>query len=118
VSTDLSQGGARESVSAPVLFANDSASLSRSAVIQLHALLPRLLAHGATAVINGYASTPGSALANYNLSYERASAVAAYFESNGVPASSLIVVGHGASDPVAAGDSGRNRRVIIVIAAS
>jgi outer membrane protein OmpA-like peptidoglycan-associated protein len=44
--------------------------------------------------------------------------VAAYFESNGVPASSLIIVGHGASDPVAAGDSGSNRRVIIVIESS
>jgi outer membrane protein OmpA-like peptidoglycan-associated protein len=117
VSADLSQGGGRESASAPVLFANASASLSRSAVAQLHALLPRLLAPGATAVINGYASTTGSALTNYNLSYARASAVAAYFESNGVPVSSLIIVGHGASDPVAAGDSGRNRRVVIVIEA-
>ncbi len=117
VSADLSQGGGRESASAPVLFANASASLSRSAVAQLHALLPRLLAPGATAVINGYASTTGSALTNYNLSYARASAVAAYFESNGVPVSSLIIVGHGASDPVAAGDSGSNRRVVIVIEA-
>lgn len=118
VSADLSQGGTRESVSAPVLFANERASLSRSAVAELHALLPRLLAAGATAVINGYASVPGSALTNYNLSYARAAAVAAYFESNGVPASSLIIVGHGASDPVAAGDSGSNRRVTIVIEAS
>lgn len=118
VSADLSQDGTRESVSAPVLFANDSASLSHSAVAQLHALLPRLLAPGATAVINGYASAPGSALTNYNLSYSRASAVAAYFESHHVPVSSLIIVGHGASDPVGAGDSGSNRRVTIVIEAS
>ena len=44
--------------------------------------------------------------------------MAAYFESHGVPASSLIIVGHGSSDPVAASDSGSNRRVIIVIQAS
>ena len=44
--------------------------------------------------------------------------MAAYFESNGVPASSLIIVGHGASDPVPGGDSGSDRRVIIVIEAS
>jgi len=118
VSADLSQGGIQESASAPVLFANDSASLSRRAIAQLHALLPRLLAQGATAVINGYASAPGSALTNYNLSYARASAVAAYFETNGVPASSLIIVGHGASDPVPGSDSGSDRRVIVVIEAS
>jgi outer membrane protein OmpA-like peptidoglycan-associated protein len=44
--------------------------------------------------------------------------VAAYFESTGVPVSSLIIVGHGTSDPVAAGDSGNNRRVTIVIESS
>lgn len=118
VSADLSQDGPPESTSAPVLFGNDSASLSRSATAQLNALLPRLLSAGVSAVINGYASAPGSALTNYNLSYARASAVAAYFEHRGVPASSLIIVGHGASDPVAVGDSGSNRRVVIVIESS
>jgi outer membrane protein OmpA-like peptidoglycan-associated protein len=38
-----------------------------------------------------------------------------FFEADGVPASSLAVVGHGESDPVAAGGSGKNRRVIVVI---
>ena len=84
-----------------MLFANDSAILSPSAVAQLTALLPRLRGAGVTAVINGFASTPGTALANYTLSYDRAAMVASFFESRGVPASSLIIVGHGASDPVA-----------------
>ena len=48
------------------------------------------------------------------LSYDRASAVAAFFESRDVPAASLIIVGHGAGDPVASGGSGLNRRVTIV----
>ena len=103
--------GAPNFVSAPVLFANASAALSPRAIAQLTALLPRLRRAGVTAVINGFASTPGTAEVNYTLSYDRASAVAAFFESHGVPATSLIIVGHGASDPVASGDSGLNRRV-------
>ena len=115
VSGDLSQNAMPESTSAPVLFANDSATLLPSAVAELTRLLPQLLAAGVTAVINGYASTPGTAEINYTLSYERAAAVAAFLESHGVPASSLIIVGHGASDLVAPGSSGLNRRVIVVI---
>jgi len=118
VTAGLSQGGRRDSVSAPVLFANASAVLSPRAVAQLTALLPRLHGAGVTAVINGFASAPGTAEMNYTLSYERASAVAAFFESRGVPAASLIIVGHGAGDPVVSGGSGLNRRVTVVIEAS
>jgi outer membrane protein OmpA-like peptidoglycan-associated protein len=115
VSTDLGQGGIHESASAPVLFANDSAALSPSAVAQLTLLLPQLREAGVTAVINGFASTPGTALANYALSYGRASVVASFFESHGIPASALIIVGHGASDLIGAGSSGANRRVTVVV---
>jgi outer membrane protein OmpA-like peptidoglycan-associated protein len=115
VSADLGQGGIHESASAPVLFANDSAALSPSAVTQLTPLLPQLRETGVTAVINGFASTPGTALANYTLSYDRAAMVASFFESHGIPASALIIVGHGASDLIAAGNSGANRRVTVVI---
>jgi outer membrane protein OmpA-like peptidoglycan-associated protein len=98
-----------------VLFANDGAALSPSAVAQLNPLLPQLRGAGVTAVINGFASTPGTALANYALSYGRASMVGSFFESHGVPASALIIVGHGASDLIAGGSSGANRRVTVVI---
>jgi outer membrane protein OmpA-like peptidoglycan-associated protein len=118
VSADLSQGGERDSVSAPVLFGNASAALSPKAAAQLSTLLPRLRGAGVTAVINGFASTPGTAEMNYTLSYERASAVAAFFEARGVPADSLIIVGHGAGDTVASGASGLNRRVTVVIETS
>jgi outer membrane protein OmpA-like peptidoglycan-associated protein len=118
VSAGLSQGGTHDSVSAPVLFANASAALSRRAVAQLTALLPRLRGAGVTAVINGFASTTGGAEMNYTLSYERASAVAAFFEARGVRAASLIIVGHGAGDPVGSGGSGLNRRVTVVIETS
>lgn len=111
VSADLSQGAGRgDLVSVPVLFGNDSYALSAGAVGELRRLLPRLREAGTIAVINGYASTPGTAQANYVLSFERATAVAHFFESQGVPAASLIIVGHGAS-----GTSGANRRVLVVI---
>jgi outer membrane protein OmpA-like peptidoglycan-associated protein len=115
VSAGLGQGGIHESAPAPVLFANDSAALSPSAVAQLTALLPQLREAGVTAVINGFASTPGTALANYTLSYDRAAVVASFFESHGIPPSALIIAGHGASDLIAAGSSGANRRVTVVV---
>jgi outer membrane protein OmpA-like peptidoglycan-associated protein len=115
VSAGLGHRGTRESVSAPVLFANNSAALSPTAVAHLTTLLPQLRAAGVTAIINGFTSTPGTALTNYTLSYERAANVASFLESNGVPRSSLIIVGHGASDLIAPGNSGQNRRVTVVI---
>jgi outer membrane protein OmpA-like peptidoglycan-associated protein len=115
VSAGLGQGGIHESASAPVLFANNSAALSPSAVAQLTPLLPQLRGAGVTAVINGFASTPGTALSNYTLSFARAAMVASFFESHGIPASALIIAGHGASDLISAGNSGANRRVTVVI---
>jgi len=114
VSADLSQDARPESVSAPVLFANGSASLRPGAVRQLTRFLARLREAGVTAVINGYASTPGPAGANYALSYRRAANVASFFEARGIPGSALVIVGHGASDLIAPGTSGLNRRVTVV----
>ena len=76
VSADLSEHRPRDSVSAPVLFGNNSYALSPAAVGSLRQLLPKLRKPGVTAVNNGYASTPGTAEANYFLSFERATAVA------------------------------------------
>ena len=115
VSADLSQSVPPESVSSPVLFANGSAALLPSAVRQLTKLLPQLRGAGVTVVINGYASMPGTADLNYMLSYQRAASVGSFFESQGIPESSLIIVGHGASDLFAPGSSGLNRRVTVVI---
>jgi OOP family OmpA-OmpF porin len=116
VSADLSQGAEQgDSVSAPVLFGNNSYALSAAAVSELTRLLPRLREAGVTAVINGFASAPGTAEANYLLSFERATSVAHFFESHEVPESSLIIVGHGATDLTGSGASGANRRVLVVI---
>ena len=115
VSADLSQGAMNDLVSAPVLFGNDSYALAPAAISVLKELLPKLREPRVTAVINGYASTPGTAEANYILSFQRATAVARFLEANGIPESSLIVLGHGATDVVGSGTSGANRRVLVVI---
>ena len=115
VSADLSEHRPRDSISAPVLFGNNSYALSPAAVGSLRQLLPRLREPGVTAVINGYASTPGTAEANYFLSFERATAVARWLEAHGIPESALVIVGHGASDVIGPGASAANRRVLVVI---
>lgn len=116
VSADLSRGAAgSDSVSEPVLFGNNSYALGPAAVSSLTHMLPKLRQPGVTAVINGYASTPGTAEANYILSFERATAVARWLETHGVPEPALIIVGHGAADVTGSGASGANRRVLVVI---
>jgi len=115
VSADLNQDGLSDSISEPVYFGNDSYRLSPAAVEALTKLLPQLREPRVTAVINGYASTPGTAQANYVLSFERATAVARWLEAHGVPESALVIVGHGASDVVGSGASAANRRVLVVI---
>lgn len=104
-----------EPLSGSVLFANNSAVLLPGAARVLAPLVALLRPPGVTAVVNGYASTTGSASRNYSLSQARATAVAQFFEAHGIPASSLLAVGHGASDLVAPGPSGANRRVVVVI---
>jgi outer membrane protein OmpA-like peptidoglycan-associated protein len=116
VSAGLSQAEVVTSdVSRAILFSNNSSTLTPTAARLLTSLVTLLRQPGAFAWINGYASTPGSNRTNYFISYARAAQTALFFEAHGVPAASLTVVGHGASDPVAAGGSGSNRRVVVVI---
>jgi outer membrane protein OmpA-like peptidoglycan-associated protein len=115
VTVGLSREVETESLSGAALFANNSARLTSGAARVLTPLIAPLREAGAAAVINGYASTPGSSEANYLLSYARATAVASFLEAHGIAASALEIIGHGASDLVAAGPSGANRRVVVVI---
>jgi len=115
VTLGLRQKVVTETLSGPALFANNSARLLPGAARVLASVIAPLRQAGAAAVINGYASTPGSSERNLRLSYARAAAVAAFLEAQGVPPSSLDIVGHGASDLVAPGPSGANRRVVVVI---
>jgi outer membrane protein OmpA-like peptidoglycan-associated protein len=111
----LSQKPVADVLSGPALFANNSAQLGPGAARVLIPLIEPLQVTGAAAVINGYASSPGTPATNYQLSYARANAVAVFLEAHGVPASSLAIVGHGSIDLVADGPSGANRRVVVVI---
>jgi outer membrane protein OmpA-like peptidoglycan-associated protein len=101
--------------SGQALFANNSATLRPAAARVLAPIITVLRRPGASGVVNGFASTPGSGQHNQVLSQERASAVARYLEARGIPRSSLVVVGHGASNLGGPGFSGANRRVVVVI---
>ena len=101
--------------SGQALFANNSARLGPAAARVLGRILSELRRPGASGVVNGFASAPGSEHHNLVLSQERALAVAAYLEARGIARSSLVVVGHGAGDLVAPGASGHNRRAVVVI---
>jgi outer membrane protein OmpA-like peptidoglycan-associated protein len=115
VSDGLSQHLDTEDLSGPALFANNSATLLASAADTLAPLVGPLSRPGACGVINGYASVPGSARRNQDLSLARAAAVARFLEARGVPATCLLVAGHGATSQFGSGDQGDNRRVVIVI---
>jgi outer membrane protein OmpA-like peptidoglycan-associated protein len=115
VSSGLTERVISETLSGSVLFPNDSARLLPGASAELVPLLAQLRRPGATGVVNGFASTPGSASRNHALSEARAAAVASFFESHGVSAFSLLVVGHGATDLVGPGPAAANRRVVVVI---
>jgi outer membrane protein OmpA-like peptidoglycan-associated protein len=115
VTAGLSQTMVPETLSPPVLFAAGGTALLPEARHVLTPLITALRRPGAVAVINGYAYAAGSAHRDYKLSLARAAAVARFFEDHGIPASSLVVVGHGASrlvTPRAAGPNGQVRVVI------
>ena len=115
VAESLSGHVVSEAHSGQALFANNSAVLRPAAARVLTPVVSGLRHAGATAVVNGFASTPGGRRHNQNLSQHRAWVVARYLEARGIPRSSLIVVGHGSSNLVAPGSSGDNRRVVVVI---
>jgi outer membrane protein OmpA-like peptidoglycan-associated protein len=115
VSDGLTARQVTETVSGSALFANDSMTLLPAAARVLTPLLAQLRRPGATAVINGYASAPGTPGHNLALSQGRAEAVALFLEAHDVSAAALSVVGHGAANLVGPGSSGDNRRVVVVL---
>ena len=115
VSESLARKVRSQVISGQALFANNSATLRPAAARVLSPVVTDLRRPEAGGVVNGFSSVPGGRRHNQVLSQERALAVSAYLEARGVPRSSLIAVGHGASDLVAPGASGDNRRVVVVI---
>jgi outer membrane protein OmpA-like peptidoglycan-associated protein len=115
VSVGLTEHTITQALSGRALFGNDSARLLPGAASVLAPLIGTLRRPGTNAVINGYASATGSSQHNQALSSRRAAAVAAFYEARGVSQSSLLVVGHGATNFIGPGSSGDNRRVVVVI---
>jgi outer membrane protein OmpA-like peptidoglycan-associated protein len=115
VALGLSHRIITETLSGAALFGNDSARLALGAGRVLAPLLAPLRQPGALAVINGYASATGSESTNMRISLARATSVAAWLRARNVPASSLDIVGHGATDLIAPGPSPANRRVVVTI---
>jgi len=107
-----------------LLFAVDSAKLSRSAAARLQEVARVIRANpGAQVVVAGYTDSTGNPLYNQDLSGKRAAAVRGYLLRQGIGSSERIeVAGYGDASPVASNDtpSGRmsNRRVEIEMRAS
>ncbi len=115
VSESLSGHVVSEVRSGQALFANNSAVLRPAAARVLAPIVSDLRRAGATAVVNGFASAPGASITTRCCPRTVLRQSPRYLEARGVPRSSLIVVGHGASNLVAPGSSGDNRRVVVVI---
>ena len=100
-----------------IQFEFDSSVLKTSSYAELDRLAKDLRASNSSVLLNGYASSEGSAEYNVTLSQDRANAVKQYLVNAGVAASKITTKGYGDADPVAsnATEAGRvqNRRVEI-----
>ena len=107
-----------------LLFAVDSAKLSRAAAARLREVARVIRANpGAQVVVAGYSDSTGDSLYNQDLSRKRADAVRGYLLRQAIGSSERIeVAGYGDASPVASNDTpaGRmsNRRVEIELRAS
>lgn len=106
-----------------ILFDFDSSNLKGAAQDNIKSLASSLTQYPGTDIkVIGHTDSRGTETYNMSLSERRAAAVKAYAVSQGVPASRLITIGKGFSEPIAdnSTDAGRaaNRRVEIVIVAN
>jgi len=112
--TDLA-GKATTAAYSNIQFEFDSSVLKTSSYPILDATSADLRSSGASAELDGYASSEGTAAHNLRLSKDRANSVKTYLVNSGVPAKKLKVKGFGETHPVAdnSTEAGRilNRRV-------
>ena len=106
-----------------ILFDFDKTALKDAAKANVQSLAASLNQYPDTDIkIIGHTDSKGTEQYNQGLSERRAAAVKAYAVSQGVPASRLVTIGKGFSEPIADNetDAGRaaNRRVEIVIVAN
>ncbi len=101
-----------------ITFASNSADISSSFYPTLNSLVQVFKEFNKNGIdIVGHTDSTGSQQLNQDLSNRRARSVAAYLESNGVPASRISSFGAGSSQPIASNDTtagrAQNRRVEI-----
>jgi len=106
-----------------MLFALDSAELSKTATARLHEVAPVLRDNpDAPVVVAGYTDSTGDPVYNQQLSQKRATAVRDYLVGQGIAAERIEIAGYADARPVASNDTlaGRksNRRVEIELRAS
>ncbi|MBD5400550.1 OmpA family protein [bacterium] len=103
-----------------ITFNTDSANISAGFYPTLNSVAKVLNKYdNSTVMVLGYTDSTGSAEYNQTLSRNRANAVAAYLQGQGVKASRFEVMGMGPSNPIASNDTAagraQNRRVEIKI---
>lgn len=103
-----------------ITFKTDSSDINAGFYATLNSVAKVLNKYdNSTVMVMGYTDSTGSAEYNQNLSKQRANAVAAYLQGQGVKASRFEIMGMGASNPIVSNSTteGRqqNRRVEIKI---
>ena len=103
-----------------ITFNTDSANISASFYPTLNSVAKVLNKYSnSTVMVSGFTDSTGSMEYNQTLSRNRASAVAAYLQGQGVAAKRFEIIGMGPSNPIASNDTAagraQNRRVEIKI---
>jgi peptidoglycan-binding protein ArfA len=106
--------------SGPIYFGNDGVSLTPADTQSLTQVADKLKGcPNAHVTINGYTDNSGSDSVNVPLSTQRASAVAEFLTSHGVPADHVVAKGLGSANPIGPNDTNdgraKNRRAEIVV---
>lgn len=103
-----------------ITFKTDSSDINANFYATLNSVAKVLKKYSnSTVMVSGYTDSTGSMEYNQNLSRNRAAAVAAYLQGQGVAANRFEILGMGPSNPIASNDTAagraQNRRVEIKI---
>jgi len=94
---------------APITFASGGSDITDAGLVELDKVVEFLLATPGNIEIGGHTDSDGGDDLNLSLSQDRADAVKAYLESQGIPSDSMTAVGFGEGSPIAANDTPENK---------